>query len=161
MKLKGMGTTLTAALLEDERMCVAQVGDSRAYLLRDGELRKLTKDQTLMASLEEQGKLPKGGLGKAWKNMLLQAVGAQENLKVEMSETNLRPGDWLLLCSDGLHGPVDEADIAGILNSKGSPADKAKSLTQRANEKGGPDNVSAVVCEVVAAPRAESAGEQC
>ena len=153
MKLRGMGTTLTAALLEDVRMCVAQVGDSRAYLLRDGEMKKLTKDQTLLASLEEQGKLPKGGLGKAWKNMLLQAVGAQENLQVAMSETDLRAGDWLLLCSDGLHGPVPETDIAAILKDGGSPSDKAKLLTQRANENGGPDNVSVVVCEVVAGQR--------
>jgi protein phosphatase len=158
MKLKGMGTTLTAALLEDERMCVAQVGDSRAYLLRAGELTKLTKDQTLMASLEEQGKLPKGGLGKAWKNMLLQAVGAQENLQVALSETDLRPGDWLLLCSDGLHGPVPAADIEAILKNSGSPSEKAKLLTQKANENGGPDNVSVVVCEV-AGKRTENAGE--
>ncbi len=154
MKLRGMGTTLTAAFLEEELMCVAQVGDSRAYLGRDGELVQLTRDQTLLASLKEQGKLPPGGLGRAWKNMLLQAVGAQENLQVAMSETNLRPGDLLLLCSDGLHGPVEEADIAGILLGGGSPSEKAKMLTVRANEKGGPDNVSAVVCEVVAGQRA-------
>ncbi|MBI3663554.1 MAG: serine/threonine-protein phosphatase [Acidobacteria bacterium] len=156
MKLRGMGTTLTAAFLEAERMCVAQVGDSRAYLLRDAEMVQLTKDQTLLATLKEQGKLPPGGLGRAWKNMLLQAVGAQENLQVAMSETTLRPGDWLLLCSDGLHGPVDETDIWMILKSNESPAEKAKMLTLRANEKGGPDNVSVIVCEVVAGQRAES-----
>jgi serine/threonine protein phosphatase PrpC len=78
-------------------------------------------------------------------------VGAQENLQVAMSETNLRPGDWMLLCSDGLHGPVEEADLAAIMKGSGSPAEKAKSLTVRANENGGPDNVSVIVCEVVAA----------
>jgi serine/threonine protein phosphatase PrpC len=154
MKLRGMGTTLTAAFLEDDRMCVAQVGDSRAYLVRDGEMVQLTRDQTLLASLKEQGKLPPGGLGKRWKNMLLQAVGAQENLQVAMSEASLRPGDWMMLCSDGLHGPVEEADMAAIMTGSGSPAEKAKSLTVRANENGGPDNVSVIVCEVVAAPPA-------
>ncbi|MBI3484599.1 MAG: serine/threonine-protein phosphatase [Acidobacteria bacterium] len=160
MKLHGMGTTLTAAFLEDERMCVAQVGDSRAYLLRDGEMQQLTRDQTLLASLKEQGKLPPGGLGKRWKNMLLQAVGAQENLQVAMSETSLRPGDWMLLCSDGLHGPVDEADLATIMKGSGTPAEKAKLLMLRANENGGPDNISAIVCEVVVAPPAEDPGER-
>ena len=92
--------------------------------------------------------------------MLLQAVGAQENLQVAMSETDLRAGDWLLLCSDGLHGPVQEADIAAILKDGGSPSEKAKLLTQRANENGGPDNVSVVVCEVVASQRADTAGER-
>jgi serine/threonine protein phosphatase PrpC len=159
MKLKGMGTTLTAALLEEQHMYVAQVGDSRAYLLRDGALTKLTKDQTLMASLEEQGKLPKGGLGKAWKNMLLQAVGAQENLQVAMTETDLRPGDCLLLCSDGLHGPVPAEDIEAILKESATPSEKAKMLTIHANDKGGPDNVSVVVCEVVGNRPAESTGE--
>jgi protein phosphatase len=157
MKLRGMGTTLTAAFLEDDRMCVAQVGDSRAYLLRDGEMVQLTRDQTLLASLKEQGKLPPGGLGKRWKNMLLQAVGAQENLQVALSETDLRAGDWMLLCSDGLHGPVDEADMATIMKGNGTPAEKAKMLTVRANENGGPDNVSVIVCEVVPAPT--TAGE--
>jgi protein phosphatase len=159
MKLKGMGTTLTAALLEEDHMYVAQVGDSRAYLLRDSQLTKLTKDQTLLASLEEQGKLPKGGLGKAWKNMLLQAVGAQENLQVAMSETDLHSGDWLLLCSDGLHGPVPAADIEAILKENVSPSEKAKLLTQKANDNGGPDNVSVVVCEVFGSPPAGNSGE--
>lgn len=160
MKLRGMGTTLTAAFLEDDRMCVAQVGDSRAYLLRDGEMVQLTRDQTLLASLQEQGKLPPGGLGKRWKNMLLQAVGAQENLQVAMSETNLRPGDWMMLCSDGLHGPVEEADVAVIMKGSATPAEKAKMLTVRANENGGPDNVSVIVCEVVTGPPTGTPGEQ-
>ena len=137
-------------------MCVAQVGDSRAYLLRDGEVKQLTRDQTLLASLKEQGKLPPGGLGKRWKNMLLQAVGAQENLKVDMSETDLRAGDWMLLCSDGLHGPVEEEDLAAIMKQDESPAQKAKRLTDRANENGGPDNVSVVVCQVVAVSPGEA-----
>jgi protein phosphatase len=156
MKLRGMGTTLTAAFLEDGNMCVAQVGDSRAYLLRDGEVKQLTRDQTLLASLKEQGKLPPGGLGKRWKNMLLQAVGAQENLKVDMSETDLRAGDWMLLCSDGLHGPVEEEDLAAIMKEDLTPAQKAKRLTDRANENGGPDNVSVVVCQVVAVSPGEA-----
>ena len=156
MKLRGMGTTLTAGFLEDDRMCVAQVGDSRAYLLREGEMTQLTRDQTLLASLKEQGKLPPGGLGKRWKNMLLQAVGAQENLKVDMSETDLRAGDWMLLCSDGLHGPVEEADMAAIMKEDGTPAEKAKRLTDRANENGGPDNVSVIVCHVAAVTPGET-----
>lgn len=160
MRLRGMGTTLTAAFLEEERMYIAQVGDSRAYLLRGGELAQLTKDQTLLASLQEQGKLPPGGLGKAWKNMLLQAVGAQASINVAMSETDLRPGDWILLCSDGLHGPVEEKEFGAHLSGEGTPPEKAQRMTARANEKGGPDNISVVVCEVVSGQGSPERGER-
>jgi len=152
VRLRGMGTTLTAAYLEEERMSIAQVGDSRAYRLREGEFVQLTRDQTLLVSLAEQGKLPPGGLGKSWKNMLLQAVGAQANLQVAMTESDLRDGDCLLLCSDGLHGSVETEEIAEVLRGAGNPSEKARALTVRANESGGPDNISVIVCEVVARP---------
>ncbi|HWQ03232.1 MAG TPA: protein phosphatase 2C domain-containing protein [Candidatus Nitrosotenuis sp.] len=149
--LKGMGTTLTAAFLEGNLLLVAQVGDSRAYLLRDGEFRQLTRDQTLLASLMEKGQIQMGALGKnPFKNMLLQAVGAQQDVNVELTEENLQPGDWLLVCSDGLHGPVEDADLGRIMKGSGSPAEKARALVAQANANGGPDNISVIICEVAA-----------
>ncbi len=145
--LKGMGTTLTAAVIEGDHMFVAQVGDSRAYLLRDGELKQLTRDQTLLASLAEKGALPQGSNAQ-WKNMLLQAVGAQADVQVALTETSLQPGDRLMLCSDGLHGPVNNDEILEAMRSDARPEERAKALVARANENGGPDNISVVVCDV-------------
>lgn len=145
--LKGMGTTLTAALIEGDHMFVAQVGDSRAYLLRDGELKQLTRDQTLLASLAEKGNLPAGGAAQ-WKNMLLQAVGAQPDVQVAMTETPLTAGDRLMLCSDGLHGPVDNDEIKEAMKQDTKPEERAKALVAKANENGGPDNISVVICDV-------------
>lgn len=145
--LKGMGTTLTAGFIEGEKLYVAQVGDSRAYLLRKGELRQLTRDQTLLASLAEKGGATPQ-MGKAFKNMLLQAVGAQADVNVALTESPLEDGDWLLLCSDGLHGPVTTEQIFAALSGAGTPEEKAKVLVDQANANGGPDNVSVVVCEV-------------
>jgi protein phosphatase len=147
--LKGMGTTLTAAFLEADLLLVAQVGDSRAYLLRQGEFKQLTRDQTLLASLIEKGQLQPDATGKnPFRNMLLQAVGAQEDVQVALTEQRLEAGDWLLLCSDGLHGPVPDAEIAQVMTGAGSPAEKARELVARANANGGPDNISAIVCQV-------------
>jgi protein phosphatase len=147
--LRGMGTTLTAALIEGDHMFVAQVGDSRAYLLREGELKQLTRDQTLLASLAEKGGVVQGGSAQ-WKNMLLQAVGAQPDVQVALTETRLQPDDRLMLCSDGLHGPVSNEEIQEFMKSSGKPEERAKALVGQANENGGPDNISVVVCDVYA-----------
>jgi protein phosphatase len=147
--LKGMGTTLTAAFLENDLLLIAQIGDSRAYLLRDGSFTQLTRDQTLLASLAEKGQIQVDAMGKApWKNMLLQAVGAQQDLKVDLAEQTMQVGDLLLLSSDGLHGTVEDDDIAGIVRDTAPLDEKARALVARANELGGPDNISVVLCEL-------------
>jgi protein phosphatase len=146
--LKGMGTTLTAALIEGDHMFIAQVGDSRAYLLRGGELTQLTHDQTLLASLQAKGGDLPVNANAQWKNMLLQAVGAQPDVQVALTETALQPGDRLMLCSDGLHGPVKREEILDLMQGATPPEDRAKGLISRANENGGPDNISVVVCDV-------------
>jgi protein phosphatase len=147
--LKGMGTTLTAAFLEGNLLLVAQIGDSRAYLLRGGKFEQLTRDQTLLASLIEKGQIQPGAMGKnPFKNMLLQAVGAQQEVEVALTRQAIEPGDWLLLCSDGLHGPVEDEEIEQVMKGAGSPAEKARELVARANAHGGPDNISVVVCQV-------------
>jgi protein phosphatase len=144
--LKGMGTTLTAAFLEADKLVIAQVGDSRCYMLRDGALKQLTRDQTLLASLAEKGPLPPGNF--KFKNMLLQAVGSQQDVQVALTEVPVRAGDRVLVCSDGLHGPVPDERIAELLTGEKEPEELAQSLAQQANENGGPDNVSVIVCDI-------------
>jgi len=146
---RGMGTTLTAALLAAEHLYVAQVGDSRAYLWRAGKLQQLTRDQTVWNSLSESGQVSLAGLGNAaWKHLLTQAVGALPAIQVEITETALQPDDWLLLCSDGLHRVVSPDEIAAILGAETAPAEKARALVARANQHGGPDNISVIVCQL-------------
>lgn len=151
VKLRGMGCTLTSVLLDSRTGLIAQVGDSRAYLGRGGEVTQLTLDQTVWESLRAQGKDPEQALGSSqFKSMLLQAVGAQEDVKPELTELELQPGDWLVLCTDGLYRVVTPEDIREILKAESGPAEKARALTALANQNGGPDNVSVIVCQVTA-----------
>jgi len=149
-KLQGMGCTLTAALLEKSSALVAQVGDSRAYLGRAGEVTQLTLDQTVWESLRAQGKDPEKALGgqSQFKSMLLQAVGAQEGVEPAFTEVNLAPEDWLVLCTDGLYRVVTSENLSEILKAASDPAEKAQALTALANQRGAPDNVSVIVCQV-------------
>ncbi|MGH9579570.1 MAG: PP2C family protein-serine/threonine phosphatase [Terriglobales bacterium] len=148
-KLRGMGCTLTAAILEGDHLLIGQVGDSRCYLGRSGQVQQLTRDQTVWESLRAQGKDPEAALGRSqFKSMLLQAVGAQADVEPVFTELELMGGDWLVLCSDGLYRVVESPQIGEILNASSDPAEKARALTALANKNGGPDNVSVVVCNI-------------
>jgi protein phosphatase len=143
----GMGTTCTAAVVMPGRLTVAQVGDSRAYLLRAGALHLLTKDQSLAAQLVDFGVLKPDEVSTfGFRNVILQALGAK-TLKPVISEFSLLPGDRLLLCSDGLHGPVPDSEIREILSKSSDLADVTRALVDRALAAGGPDNVTVVVAE--------------
>jgi serine/threonine protein phosphatase PrpC len=136
---RGMGTTCTAAIVLPDQLFVAQVGDSRAYLLRDGELRLLTRDQTMADQLVRQGVLrPEEVRTFAYRHVLLQAVGTRSTVDPIISEVSLRRGDRILLCSDGLHGPVSA-------DADSNPA--AHQLIRAALSAGGPDNVTVVVAD--------------
>lgn len=149
VKLHGMGCTLTAVVLDGPEAMVAQVGDSRLYMGRGGEVTQVTRDQTVWESLRAQGKDPETALGASqFKSMLMQAVGAQDAVEPEVSDLELRAGDWLVLCTDGLYRVVTPANIHDILRSGSGPAEKARALTALANQNGGPDNVSVIVCQV-------------
>ena len=143
---QGMGTTLTAALLRDLHVDVAQVGDSRAYLVRRATLTQLTTDQTVanyMLALHQE--VPSDSrLGE----MLVQAVGAQSNLDVALTGGELENGDVLLLCSDGLYKAVSSSEILEIVQGLASVKTKAERLVARANENGGPDNVTVILAEI-------------
>lgn len=149
VKLRGMGCTLTGVLLGESSALIAQVGDSRAYLGRNGEVAQLTSDQTVWESLRAQGKDPEKALGQSqFKSMLLQAVGAQDDVDPAFTEMELQAGDWIVICSDGLYRVVTPENIREILKTPTGPAEKARELTQLANQNGGPDNVSVIVCQV-------------
>lgn len=147
--LAGMGTTATVAALLNERLFVAQVGDSRAYLLRQGALTQLTRDQTLARLLVERGQLTEEqALHFEASNVILQAVGTSLHLDVDLRSVHLEDGDVLLLCSDGLSGPVGDTTLRDVLAGEADPIRACESLLARALEAGGPDNVTCIVARV-------------
>lgn len=142
--LSRMGTTATVAALGDSEMIIGQVGDSRAYLFRRGALVQLTRDQTLAALLAERTKQPPAELGIG-ANVILQAVGAKPSVDVALTRVPIASGDVLLLCSDGLFGPVDDDAICATLAAHPKPREACAALVDVANARGGPDNVSCIV----------------
>ncbi len=142
-----MGTTLTAALLHGARAELAQVGDSRAYLFRDGNLILLTQDQTIGNQLRIRGE-DSTTVDAHIQEMLIQAVGAQAEIEVIMAAIDLEPQDILLLCCDGLSKVVSPEEIAETLELEMGLQEKATHLVTRANECGGPDNITVILTEV-------------
>jgi protein phosphatase len=145
---KGMGTTCTAAVFAPDHLAVAQVGDSRAYLLRDGQLELLTRDQTLASQLVDTGALaPEQVEHFPYRHVLSQALGTTAPLEPVITNVPLKEGDRVLLCSDGLHGPVPDDAITAILTVSGDTAEAARALIAAALAAGGPDNVTVVVAD--------------
>ncbi len=146
---EGMGATVIAVLVRDGVAYTAEVGDSRAYVLRSGALTQISKDQTYTALLVEQGVLSADDARKSRaKHVVLQACGRAPEVVVAQRAVALRSGDVLLLCSDGLSGQVDDGAIAAILRDAGSPADACAKLVAAANARGGEDNVTVVVARI-------------
>ena len=143
---RGMGTTVTAAGLVDEILFLAQVGDSRGYVLRDGSLTQVTRDQSLVNQLIEAGQLTEEEAETfEHNNIILQALGTSDTVQVDLTYVELRKGDILLLCSDGLSGMVRYDEIREILRSSTDPLETCKALTERANQAGGHDNITVIV----------------
>jgi protein phosphatase len=150
--LRGMGATLAAGLVGEDRIVVSNVGDCRAYLLRDGRLSRLTHDHSWVAEQVAQGFLSEQAARvHPWRHMVTRALQGDEALLVDVAEHPLRPNDRLLLCSDGLHGPVPDEAIAAILRSHTDSAGACAALVEAANAGGGPDNISVIVADLVAA----------
>jgi serine/threonine protein phosphatase PrpC len=147
--LAGMGTTLTAVLLQDDRMHLAHVGDSRMYLLRKGNLQRITKDHTVVERLVDEGRLTPQEAGiHPQRSILTRALGVDEDVQVDEVDVDVRPGDRILLCSDGLTGMVEEDDLVRILGRHDDPQTASDALVTAANEAGGQDNITAVVLDV-------------
>ena len=145
---QGMGTTLTAAVLCEDRLLIAQVGDSRAYLLRGGQITQMTEDHSWVA---EQVRLGTMTLAEAqvspFRNIITRSVGTAAQVEPDMFTHEVRPGDTFVLCSDGLTGHVEPAEIQMLTESQ-SPSAAAMALVDTANERGGRDNITALVLSV-------------
>jgi serine/threonine protein phosphatase PrpC len=150
----GMGTTMTAVALAGDRFAqLAHVGDSRAYLLREGEgLRQVTNDQTIVGELVRQGRLtPEEAAHHPQRSVVMQAVGLDPNLTVDTpAPLELVPGDQLLICSDGLSDAIDDATIARVLTEQPDGQAACQALIDAANAAGGPDNITVVLLRVQA-----------
>lgn len=148
--LNGMGTTLVAAACIGRFLQVANVGDSRLYVVRD-EITQITEDHSLV---EEMVKM--GGIGREEarnhpdKNIITRAVGAKDDVEVDFFDWELETGDMVLLCSDGLTNMVDDETIYRILKGDGSLRDRVEKLVETANLNGGRDNISVIVIEPLA-----------
>ncbi len=143
---RGMGTTVTAAALVDDHLFLAQVGDSRGYILRGESLVQVTRDQSLVNQLIEAGQLTEEEAETfEHNNIILQALGTSDTVQVDLTFAEIRRGDTLLLCSDGLSGMVRFEEIRELLRSSPDPLDVCKALTERANQAGGHDNITVIV----------------
>jgi len=150
--LLGMGTTLTAAaLVAGDRLQLAHVGDSRAYLLRDGRLAQLTADHTLVGELVRRGRMTaEQAAMHPERSVLTRAVGLDRDLEVDAPPpVDLAPGDQVLLCSDGLTEAVPEPRIAALLAEHADGDAACRALVAAANQAGGPDNITVVLLRAV------------
>jgi protein phosphatase len=146
---RGMGTTVTAALVVEGIVLVAQVGDSRCYLFREGKLSPLTRDQSVVQELIEAGAITsEQARTNPRRNLILQALGSGSRLEVALSRSELVEGDQLLLCSDGLWGLVEAEEISEILRGAAKPEEACEKLVARANALGGTDNITALVARL-------------
>lgn len=146
---EGGGTTVVAAVLYGDILVAMNVGDSRAYLLRQNELRQISKDHSLVQRLVEVGKITEEeALTHPRRNVLYQALGQGSDVDIHISSEALRDGDVVILCSDGLWGEVTEPEIKEVLQKAASPLTAAKQLIDSANASGGPDNITAIIIQV-------------
>ena len=154
----GMGTTVTAALVDAAAGTVAigHVGDSRAYLLRGGSIEQLTTDHSLVAELVESGILtPEEAERHPQRSAITRALGTEPTVDVDAFTITAEPGDVFLLCSDGLSIMVTDEDVAAVIDvAKRDPARAAEALVAAANARGGEDNVTAVLFEILAVAEA-------
>jgi len=142
---RGMGTTATIAGLLGDTLYLAQVGDSRAYLVRGGAARQITKDQSLLQRLVEAGEMTAEEAERSERrNIILQALGPEANVVIDLTHQQVRRGDVLILCSDGLSGLVRDEYIADVVADAGDMCDVCDRLITAANENGGPDNITVV-----------------
>jgi PPM family protein phosphatase len=145
-EVRGMGTTVTAAGVFKGDLYLTQIGDSRAYLIRGSEGIQLTKDQSLMQRLVDAGELTEDEAEQSERrNIILQALGPDPRVKVDLTHQSIRRGDTLILCSDGLSGLVRREEFATLGQQHGDPQALCAALIDLANARGGPDNITVVI----------------
>jgi serine/threonine protein phosphatase PrpC len=159
-EMKGMGTTLTAALVRDGIAYLAQVGDSRAYLIRGRRIQQLTQDQSLVQKLMDDGLLSTAEAKRhPYRNVILQALGVRPEVKVALTAVTLERDDYLLLCSDGLSNKISADEMQQIVQEAESPAYACHLLTELANTRGGEDNITVIVAQFAGDGLYKSSGE--
>lgn len=147
-ELEGMGTTVVAASCEDTRLSVANVGDSRLYVVGSREIRQITRDHSWVEDMVRSG-----GMGREEarnhpdKNIITRAVGAEDTVKTDFFSVELKEGDMILMCTDGLTNMLSDEEIRMVLDGARDIVEKAEELVRRANENGGRDNISVVLIE--------------
>jgi len=145
----GMGTTTTLALVLDGEAFIAQVGDSRAYLVRKGSAKQLTKDQSFVQRLIDAGRMTaKEAAQSEHRNIILQALGPEEKVVTDFYRVKLENDDFLILCSDGLSNQVSDEDIGRLAKGIGAPEDVCEALIEEAMHTGAPDNVTVVTARL-------------
>ncbi|MBI5545133.1 MAG: Stp1/IreP family PP2C-type Ser/Thr phosphatase, partial [Deltaproteobacteria bacterium] len=156
---RGMGTTFVGLFLAGDKAVVGHVGDSRCYLLRQGQAHKLTEDHTLISAQLKAGTITKAEAQKSpYRNVITRAVGIQESVQVDTLPIDLMPGDLFMLCSDGLHGYLSDEETPGLLGA--APWDQLpKKLIDLANTRGGKDNITCIAVGVGGEPNQEATAE--
>ncbi|HYE73663.1 MAG TPA: protein phosphatase 2C domain-containing protein, partial [Blastocatellia bacterium] len=146
---RGMGATFTAVALDRDMAYFAQIGDSRAHLIRDGQIKRITKDQSYVQQLVDLGQITEEEAEThSYRNYILQALGPMPTVSVEMSKMRLQPGDLLLLCSDGLSGKLRDPEMLEIVAKSGADLTAVcQELINAANERGGEDNITVVMAQ--------------
>lgn len=149
---KRMATTMVAAVIQGKQALVGNVGDSRGYHWHNGRLRQVTKDQSLVAKLVEEGAITEAeAINHPHKNVILYSIGSERSPKMDLFRVNIQPGDMLILCSDGLTRHVSDAEISDILEHE-PPATATARLIDMANSRGGQDNISVGILRFPAQP---------
>lgn len=149
--LHGMGTTCTLVLIDAHKIHLAHVGDSRAYLSRDGDLLRLSEDHTLVGRMVREGQLTEEEAAKhPQRSMITRSLGIDSDVRVDLRSFDVRDGDRIMLCSDGLTSMVGEDTIKRVLQQKKSPQGAADELVDLANEAGGEDNITVVILDLSA-----------
>lgn len=142
---RGMGAAITAALIHHSHATIGQVGDTRAYLVRGDRITQLTRDQSLVQSMIDAGLLePEKAADFPYRNMINQALGAQDDLEPDLVEIDLEPDDYLVLCTDGLSNKVSSEDIREALNGPGTLYDACSKMVELARQRGGEDNITVI-----------------
>jgi protein phosphatase len=148
---RGMGTTIVTMFAVEDGVYVAHVGDSRGYRIRDGKIEQLTEDHSLLNDYIKMKRLtPEEIANFPHKNVIVRALGMKDTVKVDTRFEQPRAGDTYVLCSDGLSGPVTDPDMLDIVMNSGDLKTAASRLIQRANEHGGPDNITCVLARWLA-----------
>jgi protein phosphatase len=157
-ELSGMGTTTTAGIVDSGVLYLVHVGDSRAYLVRGGRIVQITDDHSIVAEMVRRGALsPSDAEQHPARHVITRALGVDADVQIDALRIDLEPGDVVLMCTDGLSGPVDDDQILEVLEGADSLHNAAKALIARANAAGGPDNVTVVLARVDAVTREAAA----